>query len=87
MNVNIQVRVLKEARYMVQTKATVRDIANYFDVSKSTVHKDLSERLKDIDEDLFEQVEDILKQHYQERHIRGGEVTKQRYKKEKKVIK
>ena len=81
MNSLIIRRVIDEANYMLDTKKTIREIAHVFNVSKSTVHKDLHERLLDIDSKLFEQIDDILKYHMDIRHIRGGESTKKKYKK------
>ena len=81
MNSLIMKRVLDEANYMLDTKKTIREIATIFNVSKSTVHKDLHERLRDINFDLFEQIDSILKYHIDVRHIRGGESTKKKYKK------
>lgn len=83
----IRTRVLEEATYMVETEETVREIASKFGVSKSTVHKDLHERLKYIDKDLYDKVDQILKYHIDIRHIRGGESTKNKYlNKDKKMI-
>ena len=79
MNKNIIKRVLSEANYMIKTSSTVRDMANIFNVSKSTVHKDLHERLLDIDKKLYIEVEKILKYHTDVRHIRGGQSTKRKY--------
>ena len=81
MNSLIIKRVIDEANYMLNTKKTIREIARVFNVSKSTVHKDLHERLFDIASKLFEQIDDILKYHIDIRHIRGGESTKKKYKK------
>ncbi len=72
-------RVMNEALYMLENKSTVRDIAVIYNVSKSTVHKDLQERLRDIDLDLHEDVDKIFKEHIEVRHIRGGESTKKKY--------
>lgn len=72
-------RIIKEASYMIKTEETVREIAKKFKVSKSTVHKDLQERLKNIDYELYEQVVKILNYHKQIRHLRGGESTRIRY--------
>lgn len=80
MNSLISKRVINEANYMLETKQTIREIAKIFNVSKSTVHKDLHERLFDIDIDLFNKIDDILKYHLDVRHIRGGESTKKKYK-------
>ena len=79
MNKYIITRVLDEALYMLEHKSTVRDIANVYNVSKSTVHKDLQERLKEINIQLHEEVDKIFKEHIEVRHIRGGESTKQKY--------
>ena len=79
MNKNIKKRVLEEADYMIKTGSTVREMANIFKVSKSTVHKDLHERLLDIDDKLYDEVEKILKYHTDVRHIRGGQSTKRKY--------
>lgn len=83
MRSNIINRVLAEANYILETGKTIREIAVYFNVSKSTVHKDLHERLLDIDLDKFNRVDKVLKYHIDVRHLRGGESTKQKYKKEK----
>ena len=79
MNKNIIKRVLEEANYMIKTSSTVREMANIFNVSKSTVHKDLHERLLDIDNKLYIEVEKILKYHTDVRHIRGGKKKKRKY--------
>lgn len=80
MNSLIIKRVIDEANYILDTKKTIREIAKIFNVSKSTVHKDLHERLIDIDYKLYEEVDSILKYHIDIRHIRGGESTKKKYK-------
>lgn len=79
MNKNILKRVLQEAKYIIKTNKTVREIAIKFNVSKSTVHKDLHERLLEIDKILYNDVDKILKYHTNIRHIRGGESTKRKY--------
>ena len=76
---NISNRVLEEANYIIETHETIRDLAKIFKVSKSTVHKDLHERLLKIDKDKYDIVDKILKYHTKIRHIRGGESTKQKY--------
>ena len=81
MNSLIIKRVINEANYMSNTKETIREIAKVFNVSKSTVHKDLHERLIDVDYKLYEKIDSILKYHIDVRHIRGGESTKKKYKK------
>lgn len=75
----IEQRVIEEANYIIETKETVRGISKKFKVSKSTVHKDLHERLKKIDKIMSKKVDEILKYHINIRHIRGGESTKRKY--------
>jgi len=72
-------RIKREASYMIETNETVREIAKKFHVSKSTVHKDLHERLRNIDYNLYIKTEEILKYHTMIRHIRGGESTRKKY--------
>lgn len=79
MNSAISERVKREAFYIIDTGKTIREIAAIFKVSKSTVHKDLHERLLSIDNNLFKHVDKILKYHMDIRHIRGGESTKMKY--------
>ena len=79
MNKNIINRVIDESNYIIKTKDTIREIAKVFNVSKSTVHKDLKERLLEIDIDLYSEVSNILKYHLDVRHIRGGNATKEKF--------
>lgn len=79
MNKNIINRVIEESNYIIKTKDTIRDIAKVFNVSKSTVHKDLKERLLEIDANLYNEVSSILKYHLDIRHIRGGNATKEKF--------
>ncbi len=72
-------RVLEVSQYIAKTGSTVRDTANVFDVSKSTVHKDVSERLPQIDSRLADRVRGVLEHNKAERHIRGGEATRRKY--------
>jgi putative DeoR family transcriptional regulator (stage III sporulation protein D) len=76
----IEDRAQKLGFYMIENNTTVRAAAAKFGVSKSTVHKDLTERLRRIDPVLFEQVRVVLEQNKAERHIRGGLATKRKYK-------
>jgi len=76
----IKERTLKIGRYIVETRKTVRVIAKEFGVSKSTVHKDLTERLPELHPDLANEVKEILNHHKAIRHIRGGEATRMKYK-------
>jgi len=78
----IKERTLKIGEYIVETRNTVRTIAREFGVSKSTVHKDLTERLPEINPDLAVQVKEILEYHKSIRHLRGGEATKKKYRKD-----
>ncbi len=71
-------------QYIVEHKATVRAAAKIFGISKSTVHKDVSERLRKEDPELYAKVKDILEINKQERHIRGGLATKLKYERIKK---
>ncbi len=80
-NREIDERVKEIALYVAATGATVRAAAARFGVSKSTVHKDLSSRLRYIDPELFDRVGRILALNRAERHLRGGEATKRKYKK------
>lgn len=79
MNLYIENRVLSIADYIIETGATVRAAARVFGVSKSTVHKDITERLRQINRNLGEQVAVILEQNKDERHIRGGMATRKKY--------
>lgn len=79
MNSNIVKRVMEEANYIIKTGKTVRELASIFKVSKSTVHKDLHERLLEIDKEKYLEVDNILKYHIDVRHLRGGESTKNKY--------
>ena len=79
MNKKITYRVLQEGRYIIDTGKTVREIANVFGVSKSTVHKDLTDRLLEVDTDMYNEVSRILQYHMDIRHIRGGESTRRKF--------
>ena len=72
-------RAISLANYMIENKSTVRQAAKIFGVSKSTVHKDLTERLENIDSSLAIEVRKILDINKSERHIRGGMATKEKY--------
>ena len=76
---NITDRVLKEAYFIAQTGATVRATAKIFLYSKSTVHKDVTQRLLHIDKELYVKVKLALEKNLAERHIRGGLATKEKY--------
>lgn len=84
MNNKIYKRVINEANFIIETKNTIREIAKKMKVSKSTVHKDLHERLYYIDSSLYEKVKEILDYHTMIRHINGGNATKTKYEKLRK---
>ena len=75
----IQQRACDLAVYMIETGATVRSAARHFGISKSTVHKDLTQRLEPVNKGLYQQVRQILDLNKQERHIRGGLATRKKY--------
>ena len=77
----IEERVLKIASYIIDTGYTVRQTARIFKVSKSTVHKDITERLPAINPSLYEQARTVLNTNKAERHLRGGMATQIKYKK------
>ena len=77
---NIEERACDLAVYILENKATVRTAAQKFGVSKSTVHKDLSERLPAFNRPLYLQVKEVLDENKAERHIRGGIATRRKYK-------
>jgi putative DeoR family transcriptional regulator (stage III sporulation protein D) len=77
---NIEERACDLAVYIIENKATVRTAAQKFGISKSTVHKDLSERLEHINRSLYQQVKEIMEINKAERHIRGGMATRKKYK-------
>ena len=79
-------RIKNEATYIIETSKTIREIAKQFNVSKSTVHKDLKYRLKSINLELFVEVEKMLKKHLAMRHIEGGEATRRKYLKTKRSL-
>ena len=72
MHTNIEERACDLAVYIIENKATVRAAAKQFNISKSTVHKDLTERLKTVNPALYRQVRELLDINKAERHIRGG---------------
>ena len=81
MTAELEKRACEVAVYMIETGATVRAAAKHFGISKSTVHKDLSQRLKQYNHTLYVQVRQVLDLNKQERHIRGGMATKRKYQK------
>ena len=75
----IEERVRRNGEYIVTTGCTVRECAHILGTSKSTVHKDVTERLRNIDKSLFTDVRGVLNKNLSERHIRGGIATKNKY--------
>lgn len=75
----IEERVLELAHYIIDTNSTVRATARKFRVSKSTVHKDVTERLLELNPGLAAEVKDVLESNKAERHLRGGMATKEKY--------
>lgn len=79
MRENIEERAVALAQYIIEHKATVRAAAKQFGVSKSTVHKDLSERLPTLNRALYLQAKQVLEVNKAQRHIRGGMATREKY--------
>ncbi len=77
---NIEERACRLALYIIENKATVRGAAQRFGISKSTVHKDLSERLPEFNRPLYLQAKAVLEENKAQRHIRGGIATRRKYK-------
>ena len=82
----IEERAEEIGQYIVESGATVRQTAKKFGVSKSTVHKDVTEHLNRVNPSLYEEVEKVLQKNKEERHLRGGEATKQKYRHEGKQM-
>ena len=80
----IEERACALAVYIIETDATVRSAAKHFGISKSTVHKDLSQRLPQYNKTLYQQVRKVLNLNKAERHIRGGQATRKKYQLQKK---
>ncbi|MBE6935541.1 MAG: stage III sporulation protein D [Ruminococcaceae bacterium] len=76
---NMEERAQELGNYIVEHRATVRAAAARYRISKSTVHKDITERLRGINRGLYLQVQEVLQENKNERHIRGGMATKQKY--------
>ena len=80
MREHMELRVLQTAEYIQEKKTTVREAARRFHVSKSTVHKDMGERLLELDPSLYADILKVLEQNKAERHLRGGLATREKYK-------
>ena len=85
MSKNIIKRVLEVADHIIETKDTIRKTAEIFNISKSTVHKDIQERLSLIDIFKYQKVKEIMNEHLETRHIKGGESTRQLFLRKKQV--
>ena len=86
LNAGREDRARELAEWIVENKATVRAAANRFGVSKSTVHKDMTERLREIDRLLYEKVRLVLEVNKAERHLRGGDATRRKYERERRAV-
>ena len=78
-------RVIEIANHIIDSKETIRETAKKFNISKSTVHKDLQERLSKVDINKYYEVKKILDEHIETRHIKGGESTRQLFLRKKQV--
>lgn len=83
---DIEERANMLAKYIVDTQSTVRVAAKVFSISKSTVHKDIAERLEKSNPILAKEAKKVLEHNKEERHIRGGMATKLKYKEKKKAV-
>ena len=72
-------RCIMLGTYLVENNLTVRAVAQKFGISKSTVHKDVTHTLKKVNKPLYEEVKSVLEKNKMERHLRGGEATRQKY--------
>lgn len=86
MKKEIMKRVIDVADHIISTKDTIRKTATYFKISKSTIHKDIQERLYTLDIKRYQQVKKIMNEHLEIRHILGGESTRQLFLRKKQVI-
>lgn len=80
---DVNTRAILFAQYIIRTKATIRKTAEVFAISKSTVHNDLQKRLVKINKELYTSVKKILDEHFKNKHINGGNATKEKYKQKK----
>lgn len=85
LNGNVEKRCIEIGKYIRDTGATVRQAGAVFGISKSTVHIDVTKRLFEIDRSLYEDVEKVLQENKAQRHIRGGNATKEKYSHIKKI--
>ena len=85
MNDYIKERVINVANYIIESKDTIRNTATIFNVSKSTIHKDMKERLPNIDKFKYSLIKKIMYEHIMTRHLKGGESTRQLFLRKKQV--
>jgi len=71
--------IIDEAMFVIETKKTIREAAKDLDISKSQLHRDLNEKLKDIDSNLYLEIKTIFLEHNKNKHINGGQATKLKY--------
>ena len=86
MSTKIIKRVIDVANHIIATKDTIRETAKKFEISKSTIHKDIQERLTQIDVGKYNLIKEILNEHLETRHIKGGESTRQLFLRKKQVM-
>ena len=79
MREEVRLRVMQAAEHILETGATVRACAGKFGVSKTTIHKDMRERLPQMDGELSRRVDEVLQKNLRERHLRGGEAPRKKY--------
>lgn len=79
MQSDINSRAINEGYYIANTRCTIRECARKFNISKSSVHKDVSYRLKALDAKLYNEVREVLEINKMEKHLRGGIATKRKY--------
>lgn len=79
MQSDINSRAINEGHYIAKTRCTIRECARKFNISKSSVHKDVSYRLKALDAKLYNEVREVLEINKMEKHLRGGIATKKKY--------
>lgn len=82
----VEERAIMLGQYIIENQSTVRATAKKFNISKSTVHKDISERLQNINQQLYREAKKVLEKNKKERHIRGGLATKNKYRIKKIMI-
>lgn len=83
MKAYIKERTLQVAQHIAETEDTVRKTAEIYHLSKSTVHNDMSTRLKKLDRTMYEEVQKVMQKNFSEKHIRGGQATKEKYERTK----